>query len=164
MLRADSTNRLMIGSGASQYTQDIYYDYVYWTTEGAFPPTNLWPAVYSGNGQSGTITALDVPFNQSSSTLNKIRFSIGDTGGHIWQSPVYNVSTSGPVTVWADFDHDGDVDQNDFAHLQNCFSGSGLAYGPACANADVNGDGDVDSSDINAFLPCMAGADQPPGC
>jgi hypothetical protein len=99
MLRADSTNRLMIGSGASQYTQDIYYDYVYWTTEGAFPPTNLWPAVYSGNGQSGTITALDVPFNQSSSTLNKIRFSIGDTGGHIWQSPVYNVSTSGPVTT-----------------------------------------------------------------
>ena len=63
-----------------------------------------------------------------------------------------------------DFDLDGDVDQTDFAHIQNCFSGDGFACGPDCSDGDLDGDGDLDSSDFNAFLPSLSGADQVPGC
>ena len=163
--RSVITPRVMIGSGASQYTQDVYYDYVYRTTAGAFPPSAWQPATYTAGTQGGTITAPGIPFNQYSGTLNRIRFSIGDLQGRTWQSPVYNVPISDSA-VWADFDRDGDVDQGDFGHLQRCLCGSGVHYGPGCADADADGDRDVDSADLGAFLPCITGANVPvdPNC
>ena len=159
------SSQLMIGSGSSQGTQDIYYDYVYWTTAGAFPPGPWQPATYTGGAQGGTITAPDVPFNQYSNTLNKIRFSITDAQRWwTYQSPVYNVWIYDSTFVWADFDNDGDVDQDDFGHFQICFSGNGIQYAPGCAEADANGDDDVDALDLRWFLSCMAGPHNPPPC
>jgi hypothetical protein len=63
-----------------------------------------------------------------------------------------------------DFDIDGDVDQSDFAHLQNCFSGPGIPLGTGCGDADTDGDGDVDNTDFSTFLPCLTGANNTPGC
>ncbi len=89
---------------------------------------------------------------------------------YYWRIDSANACVTTPGMVWSfatktgDFDTDGDVDQDDFAHLQNCFSGSAVAYGSGCSDADLDGDGDVDTSDFNVFLPCLAGADQPPGC
>jgi hypothetical protein len=36
--------------------------------------------------------------------------------------------------IAADFDQDGDVDQNDFAIFQRCYSGRGIQVDPNCAN------------------------------
>lgn len=66
-------------------------------------------------------------------------------------------------TARADFDRDGDVDQEDFGHLQACLTGSGvLQDNPACADARVDGDNDVDQTDVMLFLGCMSGANLPP--
>ena len=43
------------------------------------------------------------------------------------------VNVNGQDYLRADFDHDGDVDQNDFGQMQKCFSGDALAD-PNCGN------------------------------
>jgi hypothetical protein len=66
--------------------------------------------------------------------------------------------------VSTDIDGDGDVDQEDFGHLQACLSGSGMVPAPGCDEADLDIDGDVDQHDFTALSSCMAGENQPPGC
>jgi hypothetical protein len=67
--------------------------------------------------------------------------------------------------VAADFDGDGDVDQDDFAVLQACFSGTdgGVTIPPAgldCTCADLDRDGlDVDHLDLIEFEKCASGPD-----
>jgi hypothetical protein len=63
-----------------------------------------------------------------------------------------------------DFDHDGDVDQEDFGHLQGCASGNGVSFPPGCDDADTDADGDVDAVDFSAFADCRGGPQQPSGC
>jgi hypothetical protein len=73
---------------------------------------------------------------------------------------------------FADADHDGDVDQDDFARLQKCFAGSGVALlNTGCARWDRDVDNDVDQDDYNAFKACTTGsgvilnvANPPVGC
>ena len=62
-----------------------------------------------------------------------------------------------------DFDNDGDIDQSDFGHLQDCI-GADVTHIPACEDADLHTDGDVDNLDGDAFRQCMGGPNQPPGC
>lgn len=63
-----------------------------------------------------------------------------------------------------DFDDDGDVDQDDFGHLQACFSRMGYPQDdPSCADARLDGDFDVDQQDLAIFRQCMNGANTPPG-
>ena len=61
-----------------------------------------------------------------------------------------------------DFDHDGDVDMADFAHLQACFTGAGVPPGPGCADTNLDGDGDVDGEDYTRFRAYLAGPNNPP--
>lgn len=63
------------------------------------------------------------------------------------------------LLVRADFDRDGDVDLDDFAHLQRCLQGSGLtSASPNCNDARLDGDGDVDGADCALFRGCLSGA------
>ena len=65
-------------------------------------------------------------------------------------------------TVSPDFDHDGDVDQADFGHLQACLTGQGVApEDPACFDADVDDDNDVDQEDFTVLRVCLSGANVP---
>ena len=94
--------------------------------------------------------------------------------GHTYYWRIDEVSAPGPATgqVWTftvrplpgDFDFDGDVDQEDFSHLQACFSGSGQTYAPGCDDADLDFDDDVDGDDFDVFRACMAGPDHLPPC
>ncbi len=59
---------------------------------------------------------------------------------------------------WPDTDLDGDVDQDDFARFQVCYSGSGHSYPDEpeqCSCFDRNGDGAVDKADFAAFTACV---------
>ncbi|UCD29256.1 MAG: fibronectin type III domain-containing protein, partial [Planctomycetota bacterium] len=67
-------------------------------------------------------------------------------------------------SVPGDFEPDGDVDQEDFGYLQNCFSGSGSLPTQDCQNADLDGDLDVDLQDFLIFQGCMGGSGNTPGC
>ena len=71
------------------------------------------------------------------------------------------------LTIGADFDADGDVDQEDFGHFQACFSGAGIAQGESdCEDARLDDDDDVDADDFGIFQACMSGANIPadPNC
>jgi hypothetical protein len=74
---------------------------------------------------------------------------------------------------YADADEDGDVDQQDFAVLQACFTGSNagpVAEGCECFDRpegiNTTGDGDVDLADVLAFEACASGPEVPadPAC
>ncbi len=62
----------------------------------------------------------------------------------------------------ADVDFDQDVDMDDYALIQSCFSGEFVPQtDPACAPAILDGDDDVDTNDLNLFLGCLSGANVP---
>ena len=69
------------------------------------------------------------------------------------------IATSPPF----DFNHDGDVDGDDLAILNACFSGPGVGGLPAgCLSAnfdtaDSDNDNDVDGSDFGLFQRCFSG-------
>jgi len=47
-----------------------------------------------------------------------------------------------------DYDHEGDIDWDDFKHLVPCLQGPGVSAGLACACFDADTDGDVDLADL----------------
>ena len=70
-------------------------------------------------------------------------------------------------STWADTDGDLDVDMDDFAAFQVCYTGAGGAKTAACACFDraepsfPNGDGDVDQVDFGKFQACAMRAGVP---
>ncbi len=71
------------------------------------------------------------------------------------------------IPVPPDFDHDGDVDSDDLAHLKSCRLGPKVAQNnPLCADARLDGDDDVDGDDFAVWQRCHSGANQPanPAC
>jgi hypothetical protein len=66
----------------------------------------------------------------------------------------------------ADYDRDGDVDSDDFALFQACFSKPAVPLAAGCEGMDFDGDDDVDQSDFGFFQRCFSGANESadPGC
>jgi len=58
-----------------------------------------------------------------------------------------------------DFDDDGDVDLNDFARFQNCFTGEGpRGMDAPCTFFDADpADGDVDAANFAVFAGALSG-------
>ena len=82
-----------------------------------------------------------------------------DNGGLATTSAVIAIHVRG---VPGDSDDDGDVDQTDFGHFQQCLTGPGTSLlNPACRTMDLDGDVDVDQADYGIFQGCMSGADVP---
>ncbi|MBI4578760.1 MAG: hypothetical protein HY718_03605 [Planctomycetes bacterium] len=141
------------------------------------------PTGQTGNGNAGTINwgtdriADQAPVHEIFShvwrtftpTSNSV--SIWLRAGHSVNNPSFMVYvdkvevkqvTLTLTTVRADFDGDGDVDQSDYGHLQDCYTGSGIApTSPACEDARLDVDVDVDADDFHIFLGCFGGANQP---
>ncbi len=64
----------------------------------------------------------------------------------------------------ADFNHDGDVDQDDFGAMQACLTGSFVPQlDAACAQAMLDADNDVDIDDVALFIACISGPGVPAG-
>jgi hypothetical protein len=63
----------------------------------------------------------------------------------------------------ADFDGDGDVDQDDHAGFESCASGPAIPHDGSeiCQIADFDTDGDVDQSDFGIFQRCISSGDRP---
>ena len=62
----------------------------------------------------------------------------------------------------ADFDEDGDVDQDDFGLWQLCYTGSNNGIPEDCACMDLDRDGvDIDQADFTRFQLCSAGPERP---
>jgi len=79
---------------------------------------------------------------------------ITSDGGEV--DALADVSPGGPFA--ADIDRDGDVDLNDFAHLQTCFTGdSGDPISCECLPADLNDDDKVDLDDLALLVSDLTG-------
>jgi hypothetical protein len=97
--------------------------------------------------------------------------SVQDTG---WRNYVIALPLSGPgdhtieigrKVAMGDLDDDGDVDQEDFGHLQVCLTGGAAQPpDPGCMAADLDGDGSVDVEDLALFQSCFSGPDQISPC
>jgi hypothetical protein len=72
--------------------------------------------------------------------------------------PLSLASTATVCSASADVEPDGDVDLNDFAGFQNCFSGDGVSFPlPACDMFDTDCDEDVDLIDLKAVGKRLGG-------
>jgi hypothetical protein len=73
------------------------------------------------------------------------------------------VTASGRPFGPGDLDHDGDVDQADFGHLQRCMTGAFVPQNdPGCLEARLDdADEDVDMQDLAVFRDCFSGPDVP---
>jgi hypothetical protein len=89
-----------------------------------------------------------------------------DGGARLYmRSPIRSATVRLPIP--GDFDRDGDVDQEDFGHLQDCLSGPGIEQiDEGCVDARLDEDTDVDRDDVEIFISCYAGPRLPPaaGC
>ncbi len=67
--------------------------------------------------------------------------------------------TVGTPPVPGDFDHDDDVDQEDFGHMQHCLDTVAPPTDPDCADANLDNDtaGHVNQTDLLVFLGCLSG-------
>lgn len=66
-----------------------------------------------------------------------------------------------PIAAPPDFDLDGDVDLDDHAYLQACFTPFAGTATAECENADFNGDRRVDGIDAAVWLECVSGPNIP---
>ncbi len=83
----------------------------------------------------------------SDSQWSLVRFDIGNT-----------VVCSRP---FADADRDGDVDMDDFAVFQGCYTGPGRRSSGACHCFDHSADGAIDATEFMAFKACASGPGVP---
>lgn len=79
----------------------------------------------------------------------------GLTTGDVWSFTTKRLE--------ADLDDDGDVDMEDFAILQLCYSGRDVPQNLCdCQKAKLDSDSDVDVDDANLLLGCLSGPNQAP--
>jgi len=76
----------------------------------------------------------------------------GITTGNVWTFT---------TRTWPDFDNDGDIDQEDFGHLQACFGTADTRIQTNCANGDLDNDKDVDQGDYAIFQGCLTAPNIP---
>jgi len=121
----------------------------------------------NGGHYSGATTAtLTVSSADSNDVANYRCVVTGGCGSATSNQAALSV---GAAPVPGDFDHDGDVDMADFAHLQGCLDNQGAPpTDPNCADADLDDDafGAVTRDDVVVFVQCMTGPEIPgdPNC
>jgi PKD repeat protein len=69
----------------------------------------------------------------------------------------WNIVDVTPALAPADYDEDGDVDDNDAVAFFACASGPTVPFATGCADRDFDGDNDVDHTDFAAFQRCITG-------
>ena len=110
----------------------------------------------------------------TSPTLQMVNVTTGDAGNYACSARGgcgNEMSDAASLTVipWsqpADFDHDSDVDQEDFGLLQQCLRVTDPKNDPTCAQVDLTGDNIINGLDVTLFRGCMSGARIPgsPNC
>lgn len=108
-----------------------------------------------GFGAGSTAGTYDIAFDWVTGT-NAGAFAPGEETAVIGRSLIPAVCQD----PFADFDEDGDVDQDDFGILQNCYTGGGGTLdlnNINCKCADRDADNDVDELDVGRFVDCVSG-------
>jgi len=131
------------------------------------------PAVVST--ASNTVRYSDTAVDEEGNALDQLA---DKTAWHTYLR--YDMNGNGLVTgkdkllLWrhlgyapVDYDRDGDVDMDDFAHFQACWTGANVRQTVwACGDAQLDPDSDVDLDDLEVFMNCARGPGIPadPAC
>jgi len=127
----------------------------------------LSTSVTSGSLNSGQNTSVNIDYVTDSLTAGTWNGAITILAPGAFNTPQVIPVTVEIKTVKPDFDGDGDVDQEDFGYLQECYSGPFVPQeNPACQRAMLDQDNDVDMDDLTVFMDCLSGSDVPadPDC
>jgi len=95
----------------------------------------------------GSLFTLDLPTYRTNNGLEGYRFAFTITR---------------VVTLPGDFDHDGNVDHDDFDSFEQCFGSPGVRARIECEPGDFDGDADIDCDDWAAFQLAWTEPDDPP--
>lgn len=125
-------------------------------------PVVNWLDVIPTSGSATTETdTITVDYSTASLAVGHYTTVIR-VSGNAANSPKDIAVTIDVHSVKPDYDGDADVDQDDFGHLQECFTGPGAAVtDPNCLNAPLDDDDDVDIDDFHVFQGCMSGRNIP---
>lgn len=147
-LPPDTLNIRNVGTGTLDYT----------LTDNAG-----WLSVSPASGSStGETDPIAVSYNMAGLGIGTYNAAITISASGATNTPVLVPFTVNVVSVGPDFNGDLDVDQEDFGHLQECFTGPGiLNTNSACTNADLDKDGDIDQDDCARLIACVSGPNNP---
>jgi uncharacterized protein (DUF362 family) len=136
-----------VGPGTLDYTAGV--------SEGARSWLSVSPTGGSSAGEADTLAvhyaAAGLPPGTYTGTI--------EVADPLAYNPRESIRVSLVVTGYdADYDNDGDVDQEDFAHIQACLTGNLVTQAdPACLDTRMDGDSDVDELDVSVFARCLGG-------
>jgi hypothetical protein len=123
---------------------------------------------YPGDPASGTLVVDQPGSRRSTGTYQHVGLTNGVT--YYYSAFAHDdygqfaagVHAAGTPAVPADFDHDGDVDMQDFGRFQACRTVDRQVTLPAeCTCFDHDKDSDVDWRDLAIFVSCLSGAHVP---
>ena len=113
--------------------------------------------VTNGGHYSGCTTATLTISSASDADEGNYRCVVtADCGSVTSNEAALVVNPPGPP---GDFDGDEDVDQEDYAVLQNCLGVTNPLQDPTCGPADLNVDNLINNTDVALFIGCMSGPD-----
>lgn len=105
------------------------------------------PAAFTNGKESVTIEVQNISPESDWTEFRYLGYTLTQTAGR----------------ARADFDQDGDVDQEDFGHLQTCMTGSfDFQNELLCQDALLDEDLDVDQQDLTLFRACLSGSGTAP--
>ena len=141
--------------------------------------TGTWKPAVHGNSDGGAGAAFHAgSFQAFANSLGGAPLSsvlgahgVDTVNNHIWavvdHQGLFGIGEPGrSCTVRADFDRDGDVDEDDLELFTACAAGPAVPVAFDCEDKDLTGDGDADSEDFAVFQRCYSGPDTPvdPNC
>ncbi|MBI4579291.1 MAG: hypothetical protein HY718_06285 [Planctomycetes bacterium] len=122
-----------------------------------------WLAVSPTTGQVGPGGGTPIALTYQTAALSRGSYTATVTvsdplAANSPQAVTVYLTVGLPLYSIADFNRDGDVDHEDFGHMQACLSELNLPPpDPACFNARLDPDVDVDQADLAVFLDCYSG-------
>lgn len=125
-----------------------------------------WLSVSPGSGTTtGEIDTLTISYATTLLAPGTYSGTIRIAAENAANSPLtitVNLTVNPSLYAQADFDRDGDVDQEDFGRFQVCYSGTGVSPSdPNCLKARLNFGTIVDLEDFTLFQRCVSGPNVP---
>ncbi|NLX12683.1 MAG: hypothetical protein GXY44_03385 [Phycisphaerales bacterium] len=141
-------------------------------TQGLTAPVALYVVTLEAIGQGAARVSVNPASAERFAAGTPSGLKVGRTNQHgnpnTADYPIAQMVRVDMPEIPADFDHDGDVDSDDFVIFQSCATGPAIAHNGSetCQQADLDNDGDVDQDDFAIFQRCFSGKDNPanPDC
>ncbi|MHC4442043.1 MAG: hypothetical protein ACYTF1_04675 [Planctomycetota bacterium] len=152
------------GVRGRQGTGDISWDYIVWTNAGMYGPGQEDYCLEDPHNPGELLGSLD-PVGACCTLAGCVDtiedYCVNTLGGFFKGRGLKCNETTCCPNPFADTDEDGDVDQDDFASFQICYTGSGGGVPLNCECFNRDSDNDIDHEDYVKFQDCAGGPNIP---